>query len=46
MRAHRKLGLNRMDLSVGPLHFDLVEPFRQWNPTLDENEDGIAFDLS
>jgi hypothetical protein len=46
VRAHRKLGLDRMDMSVGPLHFDVVEPFRQWNLRLDENEYGIAFDLS
>ena len=46
VRAHRKLGLNRMDMTVGPLHFDLVEPFRQWRLWLDENEYGIAFDMS
>ena len=28
VRAHRKLGLNRMDMTVGPLSFELVEPFR------------------
>ena len=46
VRAHRKLGLNRMDMTVGPLGFELVEPFRQWRLTLDENEFGTAFDLS
>ena len=46
VRAHRKLGLNRMDMTVGPLRFEMVEPFRQWRLTLDENEFGTAFDLS
>ena len=46
VRAHRKLGLNRMDLSVGPIRFEVVEPFRQWRIALDPNEFGIACDLS
>jgi hypothetical protein len=46
VRAHRKLGLNRMDMSVGPLHFELVEPFRQWRLRLDDNPFGVAFDIS
>ncbi len=46
VRAHRKLGLNRMDMNVGPLHFELVEAFKQWRVTLDDNDFGISFDLS
>ena len=46
VRAHRKLGLNRMDMTVGPLPFEVVEPFREWRLRLDENDFGIAFDLS
>ena len=46
VRAHRKLGLNRMDMAVGPLRFDLVEPFREWRIRLEENPFGISFDLS
>ena len=46
VRAHRKLGLNRMDMSAGPLRFDLVEPFREWRIRLDENPFGVGFDLS
>ncbi len=46
VRAHRKLGLNRMDMGVGPIRYDLVEPFRQWRLRLEENELGIAFDIS
>ncbi len=45
VRAHRKLGLNRMDMKVGPLGFEVVEPFRQWRLGLDENEYGISFDI-
>ena len=46
VRAHRKLGLNRMDMSVGPLNFELVQPFREWRIRLDENPYGISFDIS
>ncbi len=46
VRAHRKLGLNRMDMGVGPLSFELVQPFRQWGLRLEENPFGISFDLS
>ncbi len=45
VRAHRKLGLNRMDMSMGPLGFDVVEPFRQWHLTLADSDMGIAFDV-
>ena len=46
VRAHRKLGLNRMDMTVGPLAFEVVAPFREWRITLGDNDHGIAFDLS
>ena len=46
VRAHRKLGLNRMDMTTGPLTFEVVEPFRQWRLRLDENAFGISFDIS
>ena len=46
VRAHRKLGLNRMDMTVGPLTFEMVRPFRQWRLRLDENAMGISFDIS
>ena len=45
VRAHRRLGNNRMDLAVGPLHFEVVRPFREWRLALDDNDHGIAFDL-
>ena len=46
VRAHRKLGLSRTDMAVGPISFELVEAFREWRIRLDENEYGISFDLS
>ena len=45
IRAHRLLGDNRMDLTVGPMRFEVVEPFRQWRIVLDENDYGISFDI-
>ena len=30
VRAHRKLGTDRMDMTLGPFSFEVVEPFRQW----------------
>ncbi|MCC6382651.1 MAG: hypothetical protein IT304_09070 [Dehalococcoidia bacterium] len=45
VHAHRALGSNRMDMTVGPLTFDVVEPFKQWRLRLGENRFGIQFDL-
>ena len=45
VRAHRRLTGNRLDMRVGPLNFELIEPFKEWRLTLDENEYGIAYDL-
>jgi hypothetical protein len=46
VRAHRKLGLDRMDMTVGPIGFEVVAPFREWRLHLGENDVGIAFDLA
>ncbi len=35
VRAHRKLGPDRMDMTLGPFSFEVVEPFRQWRLRLD-----------
>ena len=35
VRAHRKLGTDRMDMTLGPFSFEVVEPFRQWRLRLD-----------
>jgi len=44
VRASRELE-DRMDLSVGPFHIEVVEPLRKVRFILDETEHGIAFDL-
>ena len=46
VRAHRRLTDNRMDMRVGPISFEVIEPFRQWRMTLDDTEYGISFDVS
>jgi hypothetical protein len=46
VRAHRRLDDDRMAMVVGPLEFAVVEPFREWRLTLEDNEHGIAFDIS
>lgn len=45
VRAHRSLSRNRLDMSVGPLSFQLVEPFKQWHLHLGENDYGISFEI-
>ncbi|HMD44786.1 MAG TPA: hypothetical protein VKG43_01405 [Acidimicrobiales bacterium] len=45
VRAHRKLGDDRMDMTVGPISFDVVEPFREWRLALAGNEHETSFDI-
>jgi len=45
LHAHRPLGNNRMDMRVGPLEFENVEPFKEWRLTLGANKFNIEFDL-
>jgi len=46
VRAHRKLGDERTNMTVGPVSFEVVRPFREWRLTLADNEHGIAFDIN
>ena len=46
VRAHTRCPNDRMDMTIGPFHFEVVEPFRQWRLTLDATEHGIAFDIT
>ncbi len=46
VRASRPLTRNRFDMSVGPLSYTVVEPFKQWRLVLSENAYGIGFDLN
>lgn len=45
VRAHRVLGDERAEIATGPLRAEVVEPFRQWRLRLDDNPQGLAFDL-
>ena len=44
VRAHRKLGTDRMDMTLGPFSFEVVEPFRQWRLRLDADAVAAAID--
>ena len=44
VRAHRKLGTDRMDMTLGPFSFEVVEPFRQWRLRLDADAVAAATD--
>ncbi len=46
VRAHRRLGDDRMNMRVGPLDFEVIEPFREWRLTLDDNDYGISYDIT
>jgi hypothetical protein len=45
VRGHRLLGDDRMDMSLGPIKLEVVEPFKQWKLSLAENEYGVSFEL-
>jgi hypothetical protein len=54
VRAHQKLRNDRMDMTLGPFSFEVVEPFRQWRLRLDPSHEpggasgghGIAYDMT
>lgn len=45
VRAQRRLGLDRADLSVGPITAEPVHPFAEWRLTLGENDGDLRFDI-
>lgn len=45
VHAHRPLGLDRTDMTVGPFRFEIVRPFREWRVTIAANELGIEADV-
>jgi hypothetical protein len=45
IRAHRLMSDDRMAMQVGPLSFEVVEPFREWRLVLAPNDAGLAFDI-
>jgi hypothetical protein len=46
VRAHQKLRTDRMEMSIGPFRFEVVEPFKQWRLQLLENDLGVTYDLA
>lgn len=45
IRAYRPLGVDRTDLSNGPIRPTILEGLRRWRHELTENEWGISYDL-
>src|SRR5689334_13938612 len=45
VHAHRKLGDDRTNMKIGPFNFEIIEPFRQWRISLDDNEFGFGYEL-
>jgi hypothetical protein len=45
VRLARELGGRRLDTSVGPLRFTMLEPMRRWRLELEETE-GVSFDVT
>jgi hypothetical protein len=46
VRASRELGNDRMDTTVGPFRVEVIEGLKRLRVVLDENEHGLAFDLT
>jgi hypothetical protein len=46
VRASRELGLDRLDTSVGPIHFEVVEGLQTIRVRVEPNEWGIAMDAT
>jgi hypothetical protein len=46
VRASRELGIDRMDLSVGPFQVEVLEGLKRVRYVLDRNEHGVEFDLT
>ena len=45
VRGHRRLGSDRMDLSVGPIKPTILQGLRTWRYVLEDNPYGISFDI-
>ncbi len=45
VRAYRRLGVDRMDLHVGPIQPTITEGLRAWHHELVDNEWGISYSL-
>ena len=45
LRASRELMHDRENMTVGPLHAEVLEPLKRWRLVLDENAYGFSYDL-
>jgi hypothetical protein len=45
VRGRRRLGVNRVDMAVGPIRLEVVEPFQQWRLSLGPNDYGIGLEI-
>jgi hypothetical protein len=46
VRAFRPMGVDRANLRIGPIDPQIIRGLREWRYVLEENEQGIAFDLT
>jgi hypothetical protein len=46
VRASRALGADRLDLTVGPFHLEVLEGLQRIHFVLEPNEHGLSFDLT
>ncbi len=46
LRASRLLNMERMDMRVGPIAIEVIEPLRRLRMRVDENEHGIGADVT
>src|SRR5450756_400756 len=46
VRASRALGVDRMNLSVGPFRIEVLEGLKRVRYVLDPNDHGLSFDLT
>ncbi len=46
VRAYRPMGVDRANLRLGPINPQIIRGLREWRYVLEENEQGIAFDLT
>ena len=45
LRASRHLNMERMDIQVGPIRVEILEPLKRLRLVIDDNDHGIAADL-
>ena len=46
VRAHQRLGTDRLEMRLGPFSFEVIEPFRRWRLRLDAASKGVGYDIT